>query len=158
VIHAVIDCAPISPNRLLNEHWQSRAHRRSRERKAVGAALSGKVPPPGPWVVTLTRVGAGEADSDNLWASMKGFRDQVAAFLGCDDSRRAPIVWEYRQRKARELAKPYKNGLGRLVQPKTKFRVWCEVTIATDSGSTLTQDEPGPRPVASDPSAASGAS
>ena len=96
-------------------------------------------PPEGPWRVTLTRVGAGDVDTDNLAASMKGFRDEVARFLGCDDSRRAPIRWEYVQRKAREPAKPYKNGLGRLVWPKTKFAVWAEVTIDTDAEALARQ-------------------
>lgn len=52
-----------------------------------------------PCVVTLTRVGPRELDDDNIRPAFKAIRDEIAAQLGFDDSRRSPIRWEYRQVK-----------------------------------------------------------
>ena len=52
-----------------------------RQRAAVEAALFGQAPPPGPWVVTLTRASAGAIAGDGLQTALKRIRDSVAVFL-----------------------------------------------------------------------------
>lgn len=57
-----------------------------------------------PYTVTMTRVAPRALDSDNLSASFKACRDQVARHLGIDDG--SPLVrWTYDQRKG--LPKQY---------------------------------------------------
>lgn len=64
-------------------------------------ALAGTKPPTLPVVVTLTRMGPSNGlDCDNLPASCKGVRDQIAKWLGVDD--RSPLVtWRYAQVRAK---------------------------------------------------------
>jgi len=52
-----------------------------------------------PCVVTLTRLSRGRAelDDDNIRPALKHVRDGVADALGHDDSKKAPITWEYAQ-------------------------------------------------------------
>ena len=52
-----------------------------KQRAAVEAALFGQVPPPAPWVVTLTRASAGAIAGDGLQTALKRIRDSVAVFL-----------------------------------------------------------------------------
>jgi hypothetical protein len=79
------------------EHWAARARRAKRERALVAAALATCARHRGPWTVTLTRAGRGTMDDDGLAAACKALRDAVAAWLGCDDSPTAPVVWRYAQ-------------------------------------------------------------
>lgn len=51
-----------------------------------------------PAVVTLTRVGPREVDSDNVVGACKGVRDGVAAFLGVDDGSDW-VSWRYAQER-----------------------------------------------------------
>lgn len=63
-------------------------------------ALAGKRPPPLPCVVSLTRLSPSNGlDDDNLPGSMKGVRDQIAAWLGVDD-RSKLVTWRYDQRRS----------------------------------------------------------
>lgn len=88
------------------EHYQARATRVRRERTVVLAALRaqvGRVPPPLPplgsgrkLLVVLTRVSPGRMDSDGAIASLKGTRDSVADYLGCDDAD-PRLAWAYEQ-------------------------------------------------------------
>lgn len=98
------------------EHHMARARRVKRERRRVDAAL---LAGPG-WrvqhhlrrqlqagaklVVTLERRSRGLLDSgDNLPASMKGVRDQIAEWLGVDD-RDPRVGWAYDQARASGFA------------------------------------------------------
>ncbi len=79
------------------EHWTARAERSRDVRALVARALEGTAPPPGPWVVALTRSGPRPLDTDNLGASFKALRDALAVWLGCDDGPSGPVVWTYAQ-------------------------------------------------------------
>lgn len=95
------------PIRLVNPlngshlHWRTTAKRGKREKAATTLMLAryrGKFPP-APWVVTITRISAGEMDSDGNTASMKYVRDAVAKCLGVDDKDSPMLEWRTRQRK-----------------------------------------------------------
>lgn len=74
------------------------------ERQSTAWTVAGKVPPALPCTVLLTRVSPGNGlDDDNLRGSLKGVRDEVAAWLGVDD--RSPLVtWAYDQRRSKVWA------------------------------------------------------
>jgi len=82
------------------EHWAT-AHRRiSREREAVAWYLKGRVRPALPVHVTLVRLAPSDGlDTDNLAGALKATRDEVASWLGVDDSAKSPVRWEYQQIK-----------------------------------------------------------
>jgi len=79
------------------EHWGTRARRARTQRAKTSAALAGRVIPPGPWEVRLTRHGKRALDGDGLQSALKSARDEVARFLGEDDSPSSPVVWSYSQ-------------------------------------------------------------
>lgn len=54
---------------------------------------------PAPLVVTITRIGKGKMDSDNLDGSAKYVRDTIAKWLGRDDSEEGCVEWRVVQRK-----------------------------------------------------------
>jgi hypothetical protein len=84
-------------------HWALRARRARTERAIVRAALRAHAPPAPPVVVTLTRhIGArGRAlDDDNAAGALKAVRDEVAAWIGCDDGPRGGVVWRYAQTRS----------------------------------------------------------
>jgi hypothetical protein len=90
-----LDCTPNS-----RCHRRETGKRRARERRIAGDALRTTTPPPGPaWEVSLERSGPRLLDTDNLAASLKGLRDEVAAFLGVDDGPAAPVAWRVSQRR-----------------------------------------------------------
>ncbi len=97
-----VDAPPQSINKLVSEHWQSRGHRRERERRAVARALEGKPQPSPPWCVTFTRIGSHTLDSDNLAISFKAYRDEICDWLGVDDRDSDTVRFEYEQRKAQD--------------------------------------------------------
>ena len=68
----------LSPNRIVSEHFRSRASRRNREHKAIGEAFRGAMPPGEPgWIVTFTRVGPALLDhGDRLSGAGFAHRDQ----------------------------------------------------------------------------------
>lgn len=71
------------------------------ERLNAAVALSEYARPALPCTVTLTRIAPSNGlDSDNLLSSMKGCRDQVAAWLGVDD-RDPRVTWAYDQRRGK---------------------------------------------------------
>jgi hypothetical protein len=49
--------------------------------------------------VTLIRISAGTLDTGNLWSALKNVQDEVAAWLGIDDSARSPASWRVAQQK-----------------------------------------------------------
>ena len=130
-----VDVELVSLNRLTHEHWRSRHHRRRREREVVRKALSGQRPPPGPWEVTITRLGPRRLDDDAIPTAAKAIRDEIGSFLGCGDGPRAPVVWRYAQEVRREPARGRRTASG-WVRPTTRWRVWCRVEIGSrDSAS-----------------------
>jgi hypothetical protein len=88
-----------SPANGSHGHWSADAKRRKDQRTITKWGLRPLPPPPLPVVVTLTRIGARDLDDDNLAAGFKSVRDEVAAWLGCGDSKRDPITWVYEQRR-----------------------------------------------------------
>ena len=99
---------PIATKSTLNlrEHWASRARRVRAERKATRWAAI--CLPRGtldwlitPLAVTLTRISPRRLDSgDNLNASMKAVRDEVATWLDIDDADPS-VRWDYGQEKGK---------------------------------------------------------
>ncbi len=94
---------PIRLGRGLNDrhaHPAQRAKVVKAEREAVQWRLNGKRPPAGAVRILMVRVaarGSRGLDGDNLQGSLKGVRDQVAAWLGRDDAD-SSIAWDYGQR------------------------------------------------------------
>jgi len=81
------------------EHWAKTHRRRAAQRKQVWAELYGKKSPGLPCDVWLTRIAPREFDAgDNLPASFKAIRDQIAKWIGVDD-RDKRVTWRYNQRK-----------------------------------------------------------
>jgi len=86
------------------EHWGKR-HRRDKEQKAIirDLMLAKQLQLPGaPWRILLTRVKPHDRrirflDGDNLQASFKAIRDQIAASLGFDDGDEQVATWSYAQ-------------------------------------------------------------
>lgn len=89
---------PIKTVSLTNqrEHWRVRHRRVQYQREAVGLMMPHGVPVPS--VVTLTRVSPGILDDDNLQASLKSVRDEIAKRSGIDD-RDPRVQWRYAQRR-----------------------------------------------------------
>lgn len=87
-----------------HEPWQARARRARAQAAAVAAGLAQTEPVPTPCAVTITRVGRGVLDSDNLAGSAKHVRDAVAAWLGVGDSPSDPVRWEVLQEKGEGYA------------------------------------------------------
>jgi len=104
MISFVVRRRVVGPNQ--REHHFARKRRVSSERAGVSMGLlihhgpdwKRRLAGP-PYVVTLTRLGPRELDSDNLQGACKAIRDQVALELGLDDSPRSPIEWVYRQER-----------------------------------------------------------
>lgn len=84
------------------EHWYERRLREGRQRHAVMIHLclfkgtSGHRTAPGR--VMFCRIGPRMLDDDNLAASFRAIRDEVAAFYEVDDGPKGPIAWGYEQR------------------------------------------------------------
>lgn len=90
---------PIKTVSLTNqrEHWRVRHRRTQYQREAVALLMPKGVPVP--CTVKLTRISPGVLDDDNLPASMKSVRDEIAKLSGIDD-RDPRVRWEYAQRRA----------------------------------------------------------
>jgi hypothetical protein len=87
------------------EHHMRRSSRVKRERYAVGMILNTYPPPALPCVVVLQREApaARPLDDDNLQGALKAVRDEVARWLGVDDSSDL-ITWVYNQQRAPQWA------------------------------------------------------
>lgn len=92
-------------------HRYAAAAARAKEREAtfgalhayagLGAqALARELAARRPLVVTLTRCSPGTLDDDNLVASLKGVRDEVARWIGIDDRHRDRVLYTYAQARA----------------------------------------------------------
>ena len=99
----------VVPATNMREHWSVRNKRDKQHRLVVAAELRCLGRPgsfPLPCRVCFTRHSPGTLDTDNLATAFKATRDEVAAWLGTDDSPRAPVVWEY----AQDHERPYKKN------------------------------------------------
>lgn len=99
MIDLILPIKITSPANGSHGHWSADAKRRKDQRTIVKWGLRPLTPPPLPVVVTLTRIGPRDLDTDNLAAGFKSVRDEVAAWLGCGDSTRDPITWVYQQQR-----------------------------------------------------------
>lgn len=78
------------------EHHFARSRRVKAERRAAAMLTPAGISLP--CVVTLTRLSAGELDSDNLMGAGKGIRDGIADKLGINDN--DPLCqWRYAQER-----------------------------------------------------------
>jgi hypothetical protein len=80
-------------------HWAADAKRRKDQRTITKWGLMPLPKPPLPVVVTLTRIGPRDLDTDGLAGGFKSIRDEVAAWLGTGDSTRDPVTWVYQQQR-----------------------------------------------------------
>jgi len=97
---------PIRTKSEANASGQLRAKiaRKTAVKGAVANALPSLVRPLTlPVVVTMTRLGLGELDDDNLRRALKACRDVVADWLATADNDKR-IIWKYRQRPAWKAA------------------------------------------------------
>jgi len=86
-----------------HEHWRHRAKRAEAQRAAtllLARTALARGRPQLPLVVTITRLGPGKLDSDNLTGSAKHVRDGVAQALGIDDGDDR-VTWVVGWRKAK---------------------------------------------------------
>lgn len=90
------------------QSWRT-VHARGEREKYVTAAMfvqaahRGLEFPALPIVVTLTRIGKQQMDSDAVPASLKHARDSVAKWYGVDDRDGGKIEWRYGQEYGRAL-------------------------------------------------------
>jgi predicted Fe-S protein YdhL (DUF1289 family) len=77
----------------------SLARVKKQQRQIVAWSLVDQQRPTLPVVVTIARIGVRDLDDDNLAHACKAIRDEIAAWLGCDDGPRAPVTWRYEQRR-----------------------------------------------------------
>lgn len=80
-------------------HWRVRARRALQQKTAMALALTQVDKPAIPCCVTITRVGRGVMDDDNLPTASKHLRDQIAAWLGVDDRHRNIVRYVYEQER-----------------------------------------------------------
>lgn len=109
VAEVVVEVATVSEANS-RDHHHTRAARVRRQREAVTSRLEGLHPEDRYHLAarrvrcTLTRLGARALDDDNLTGALKGVRDAVAAWLGCDDGPSGPVTWAYGQEAHRRWA------------------------------------------------------
>ena len=85
--------------------WQMKAKRRQNERTYTLVCMRRLgVKWEAPAVITLTRVGKGVMDDDNLRPALKSIRDQIAEEFGCDDRTGGGLTFRYEQRKGKVYA------------------------------------------------------
>lgn len=92
---------PIKTVSVMNarEHHHARARRAKLHRSTAFLMLKAWGRPPAlPVTVTMTRMGAGTLDTDNLAGACKAVRDGVADWLGVDDGNPG-ITWDCAQQK-----------------------------------------------------------
>ena len=83
------------------EHHMVRHRRVKFERQAVSWLLVGKPRPPLPCVVRMVRISpsAIKLDDDNLTASCKAVRDEIATWLKVDDGRADLVAYSAHQER-----------------------------------------------------------
>ena len=79
-----------------HQHWRKLAKLSQKQKEATAYCMVGKVIPPLPLTVTITRIGPRKLDDDNLASACKYVRDQIAEVVGTDDG--SPLyTWIYKQ-------------------------------------------------------------
>ena len=81
----------------LRVNWRKMMRLKKDQRTATKLCMKDKPIPPGPLVVTITRIGPRRLDGDNLQGACKYVRDQIAAQVGPDDGS-SFYTWVYKQR------------------------------------------------------------
>ena len=94
---------PVRTHSLTNTrgHWTRKYGPAKAQRAATATAwvIAGKPSFRLPVRVSLTRIAPQRLDSDNLPASLKSIRDEIAKQLGVDDRRDDLVGWVYDQEK-----------------------------------------------------------
>ncbi len=80
----------------LRVHFWAMAKLKKGQRKKVKYAMRDLIIPRLPLTVTITRLGPRRLDDDNLAASCKYVRDEIAAKVGTDDGS-SLYTWVYKQ-------------------------------------------------------------
>jgi hypothetical protein len=129
-----LDLALVNASNLRDSHgWAMRARYARKQRAAVGGALRGQRPPPGPWIVALHRTGWNKLDSDGLVTASKHVRDALAHWLGEDD-RSTRIRWVLSQEITRERRTVPRYVGGRVTGLRAEAAAKVRVEVATDEG------------------------
>jgi predicted Fe-S protein YdhL (DUF1289 family) len=90
----------------LREFWAVRKKRWDAQAVAISLMLPCTTPPL-PVVVTMTRIGPRNLDTDNLAGGCKRVRDTIARWLGVDDGPESPVEWRYAQERPAKGAAKY---------------------------------------------------
>ena len=94
---------PIKTISVMNarEHYMTKARRTKLHRSTAFTMLkAGGKPPTLPVTITMTRIGAGTLDDDNLASACKAAQDGIADWLGIDDGNPG-ITWVRAQEKSK---------------------------------------------------------
>jgi hypothetical protein len=81
----------------LREHWSKKAERAKSQRQQVKLYLLSRPRPMLPCTVKLTRLSPMKLDTDGLARSQKAVRDEIARWIGVDDSPDSGVTWLYDQ-------------------------------------------------------------
>lgn len=102
----------------MREHHMAKANRAARQREDVGLVIKPhayRLRGMFPLLVTLTRVGAGTLDDDNLQGAFKAVRDSVTKAVGLKSDADPSISFRYAQKKC----KPGKFGIEIRIETRT---------------------------------------
>lgn len=94
----VPQCLGVTPNEVRRWHWSKTRRVVAKCRHDVATVLSQQDKPALPVVITMTRCSPGTLDSDGAVGAMKSVRDEIAKWLGVDDSHPG-IEWVVLQHK-----------------------------------------------------------
>jgi hypothetical protein len=78
-------------------HWRAMSSLKKKQKRVTRLVLSRVIMPPCPLTITITRIGPMKLDGDNLQASCKYVRDEIARAVGVDDGSDV-YTWNYEQR------------------------------------------------------------
>jgi len=116
------DCRCVSELNVSHFTWMGRRTRSRDQRRRTAVALAPYAPPPGPWEVTVHKIGWASLDAhDSLRTSVKSVVDQIAEWLGCDD-RDPRVTWLYSQETTRKT-EIVETRKGRVSQSINRVRV-----------------------------------
>jgi crossover junction endodeoxyribonuclease RusA len=85
------------------DHWRVKAKRVKAHRTTTQTMLRSAYGAPswaGPLVITLTRIGPRDLDTDNCIGGFKAMRDGIADWLGINDGDKA-ATWNYEQERGK---------------------------------------------------------
>ncbi len=96
-------CLGITPNEVRRWHWSKTRKAVAKCRWLVGLMLSQFDKPGLPVVVTMTRCSVGVLDDDGAVGACKSVRDEVAEWIGVNDSD-PRVTWVVKQAKVKRDA------------------------------------------------------